>query len=74
MYTGGDDILDIIYDFVICCIGMFWVNNIYELFVVVEILIYFVLLCGECFVIIMNGGGLVIMVVDVLLECGGKFV
>lgn len=66
--------MDLVWDVVIQCVGLLWVQDIYELFLVVEIFSYMCLLCGDWLMIISNGVAFVVLVLDVLWLCNGKLV
>lgn len=66
--------MDLVWDAVIQCVGLLWVQDIYELFLVVEIFSYMRLLCGDWLMIISNGAVFVVLVLDVLWLCNGKLV
>lgn len=66
--------MDLVWDVVIQCVGLLWVQDIYELFLVVEIFSYMCSLCGDWLMIISNGVVFVVLVLDVLWLCNGKLV
>lgn len=68
LYIGVFVGLDFVYDVVFWRVGIFCVLILEKLFDVVEMLLCGIYIVGECLVILMNGGGIGVLVIDCLFD------
>lgn len=59
---------DIVFNVVLEWVGIVWVDLMIDLFLVVCVFFIYCSVCGDCFVVILLGLGLVLMVCDKVLD------